>query len=261
MQPNDPIRSRLAGAPDWRKRNFVLVIAVNALVVAFPAYVFSSYAADHGTIPDRARIVVSGMATDLEKDEHGNVASISFAPIIINSGNTPTKGMSFVTINPASDILLRRVHHQHQTISDSPDDPMSFFDVAEARPQNYVLGPHLALPRVLPSLKLDRQMFEEIIGGKLGRYYYGAIKYHDIFNPEIEHVTKYCFAVNNFITSPNGMALQGPAGNAKVIPFYTNCPHWNCADDECEWDRHRYDEEVAASRGDKGPSPAPRTPQ
>ena len=255
------IRSRFAWAISRLQRNSVLVTALTIIASAFPAHVLTSYVADHGNLTDRARIVVSGMATNLEKDERGNIKSISFTPIIINSGNTSTEGMTFVMIDPGSDSLLKRALPQRQTINDCPEDPNSFFNVGKARPQNAVLGPHLELPRVLPPLKLDRQLFEEIIEGKLGSFYYGAIKYHDRFNPTIDHVTKYCFAVNNFMTGPNGMALQGPARNAKVIPFYTNCPHWNCADDECKWDRQRYDEEVAAYRGDKGPSPASRAPQ
>ncbi len=199
------------------------------------------------------------MTSDIGKDQQGSATSISFTPIIINSGSTPTHDMEFVLIDPLVETLLRNGHPQAE-INNSPNDPESFFAIADARPQTYALGPHVELPRTSPPITINGQLFQDIVGARVGKFYYGAIRYHDMFDPSIEHITKYCFAVNNFVASTNGIAPQGPAIKATAMPFYTICPHWNCADDECEQDRRRYDEEMAASKL-RGPPPAPGMPK
>jgi hypothetical protein len=85
----------------------------------------------------------------------------------------------------------------------------------------------------------------------IGHYYYVVIRYHDSFEGTKPHITKYCFAINNFQVTPAGLT-------SGILPFYTICKHWNCADEECDKDKIAYDEDVKAEILRRRP---PQSPQ
>lgn len=192
-------------------------------------------------ITQRAAIVIGGMKEDVVRDQQGKLVSISFIPIIVNSGNTQTKNMEFVMIDPIIDRFLRRSTGMRET---NPPDPASFFNNTTAPNGKYVLGPKVGLPKIRPPLEIGAGEFGNIISGNT-HYYYGAIRYKDVFNENTEHITKYCFSINNFQVSPSGFAMDGPDIKAPgITPFYTICSHWNCADDECKKDEAEYANDV-----------------
>jgi hypothetical protein len=89
---------------------------------------------------------------------------MSFTPIIVNSGNTPTKDMEFVVIDPSSDDEVIRGWAPSPDIG--PLDPERFFgdEMTEAQkyilgPQKYILGPKVALPASKPLSKSRQKCF------------------------------------------------------------------------------------------------------
>jgi hypothetical protein len=67
----------------------------------------------------------------------------------------------------------------------------------------------------------------------LGWYFYGAIKYMDVFRNE--HITKYCFSIAGWANQPS-----------RPRPFPSFCKHWNCVDDACKADKIAYEMDVQA---------------
>jgi hypothetical protein len=86
-----------------------------------------------------------------------------------------------------------------------------------------------------------------IASGFQRAYYSGIIKYHDAFKGTPEHVTKFCFVIKASRVSKDAEAVPYNAGL---------CPHWNCADEECDSDRADFYRELgAAYEREKTPVP------
>ena len=64
-------------------------------------------------------------------------------------------------------------------------------------------------------------------------YFYGEIRYNDVFPDTLLHVTKFCFKIALISTPPDRVG---------AIDL---CSHWNCADEECHADKARYDKELS----------------
>lgn len=213
-------------------------------------------------IANRAFVVVGGLGQNITRDQQGTIQSMSFTPIIVNSGNTPTKDLEFVVIDPYSDAVIRGGADQHPIGPLPPDigplDPERFFDdgMDELQkiiigPQKYILGPKVALPAITPPFEITAEKFQLVRNRTYGHYYYGAIRYHDSFDGTKTHITKYCFNINNSQMNPAGVTTG-------MLPFYTICKHWNCADEECDKDKLAYDEDAKADTFRRQP---PQPPQ
>jgi hypothetical protein len=181
----------------------------------------------------RAFVVVSGMKQEVNHDPNGKPISYSFAPVIRNSGNTPTKDLEFIAISPLDEITGRG----YDANAPLPPDPAEQFDnsVFHHDKGKYVLGPQDALPPLIEPFPIDSSTFADIIGGRMGRFFYGAIRYRDIFEHSPPHITKYCFTINNFKTGPGGFLMSTREITApSVTPIYAMRNNWNCADTECD---------------------------
>ncbi len=160
-----------------------------------------------------------------------------FAPIIINTGVTPTKNMQFfasVTYTPQFTLPVGGMFKYADITSPifAPSDPERVF--RQFAPwTRVVLGPKQELPDVPGN---DTVCLSEETGGSPlapWRYYAsGVIHYNDTFPGTEEHVTKYCFWI------------QARADGDAFKPVPVLCEHWNCADNECEVDEGSYKEDV-----------------
>lgn len=222
-----------------------------AAAVGIAAILFASRDADTSnttnreafTAVQRAFIVVSGLKEEEIKDASGKITAIRFTPTIRNSGNTPARDIQWVALNPFNtgfDPNLRQLGSIN-----SPPDPDTFIQVPSqfyAVGKGY-LGPHDTLP-LGPEFPINDRTFQRSLSG-VGKFYFGSIRYVDVFSNK-QRITKYCYSINNF-TDSGGFEAKGPTVVApSVRPFPNLCPHWNCADDQCDADQKRYAEEQAA---------------
>jgi hypothetical protein len=211
------------------------------------------------TAVQRAFIVVSGMKTETKRDVEGKTTSgFTFAPIIRNSGNTPTKDMEFVFIDPIGEMMMIMRRNQPIPHESNPADPETFlgYKGEEISVGHYLLGPHDDLPPLVRDVTIDSKTFDDIISGRVGRFFYGAVRYYDVFEHTPQHITKYCFTINNFKIGPGGFEMATRSITAPgVTPYYAICGHWNCSDDECDGDKRRYESEMTNAR-QQAPTPA-----
>jgi hypothetical protein len=195
---------------------------------------------------NRATITVAGMKTVTENDSDGRIGNVSFIPIIKNTGHTPTRNLEFVMVDPWYEGVFGIRSERgvpRDPARDLPRDPsflLSFrnevFDVLGR--QTYPLGPDTELPPALPPTKIGSELFGKIRSGQFGHFYYGIVRYKDVFDSSTIHITKYCFSINNEVMGDGGLSGTGRT------PFYTICKHWNCTDEECERDSREYEEET-----------------
>jgi hypothetical protein len=248
------------------KNNYALLTAVATIVLAlvtlglaFIAYWQYQALGDQGVIlatqireyelTNRATVTVAGMKMVTESDPAGRISNVSFIPIIKNTGHTPTRNLEFVMVDPWYEGVFGIPSERgvpRDPARDLPRDPsflLSFknelFDVLGR--QTYPLGPDTELPPALPPTKIGSELFGKIRGGQFGHFYYGIVRYNDVFDSSTIHITKYCFSINNEVMGDGGLSGTGR------MPFYTICKHWNCTDEECERDSREYEEETKVS--------------
>lgn len=179
-------------------------------------------------------------AKQLGSDDRVMPTNQLFYVILENSGNTPTRNMEVfvsdqfdlneVNLPPAAD-RTRPVY--------APTDPAEYFDARKREwpPQPVVIGPkgmaqiNIGGP---PKMHLDNMAKNRADG-----YVFGVAYYDDVFKGSKRHVSKFCFVVQ-------------PVKDSELTKIgYGLCQHWNCADEECETDKRRYDAmraEMAARR-------------
>jgi hypothetical protein len=220
--------------------------AVLAALFAGGAYVEArrqANAAEQSVVAvQRAFIVVSGLKEEIVR-EKDKVVGVNFTPIIRNSGNTPAKQIRWVTLDPFNVTQTSQIREFFR--DPNPTDPDDFIQRPDNPPavsiSRGILGPHDDL-LMGPALPLNERTFQYVLTNRIGRFYFGAIRYFDLFSNK-ERVTKYCYAVNSFVSGQDGFDLNGPVTVPNVRPFPTLCAHWNCADEDCEADKQRYEEE------------------
>lgn len=119
----------------------------------------------------RAFVVISGMKQEVNRDANGKTVSFIFTPVIRNSGNTPTKDMEFVAISPFDEVR----GNGYDPNAALPPDPVEQFNnpVFEYDRGKYVLGPQDILPPLIKTFSIDSSAFADIIGGRIGSFFYG----------------------------------------------------------------------------------------
>jgi len=135
----------------------------------------------------------------LQKDESNIVAGWQFNPIIINTGNTPTRNLEFLEITPNNNTQIianydfDAAQRRERCISDKVNVPLGpdvFFHAKARRPQSFidmtiahfVLGPKdsARMPE-LNDRKFTFNDFKFILDkGKGIRFFYGVIKYKSL---------------------------------------------------------------------------------
>jgi hypothetical protein len=152
-----------------------------------------------------ARMVdpVTNKATDVE-----------LATIWENSGATPTKNMRInVNCVPRSDPLPKH---------------FDFPDVGEPEDRPVVIGPKAMM--VTSPCKVPISLLGAIQQGQMHLYFWGWVRYSDIFIATPQHVTLFCIEMTDIKIS-SGNDLSDPSINILVTPAM--CAEHNCTDDEC----------------------------
>lgn len=140
------------------------------------------------------------------------VVQWNFSIPLINDGSTPTRNMV--------------MHLEAYASRDELPDNFTFPDTSTVTKQLIVLGPkHTTYTGYFGRIKAEA--IDAVRRGQGHLYFYGWTTYNDVFRNTPQHVTKFCYELNQF--GMNAFTGAGP-GNT----FYTAWKHHNCADSECE---------------------------
>jgi hypothetical protein len=153
-----------------------------------------------------------------------------FYAILENSGNTPTRNLE-VFVDSQFDL------HEINSPPDpdrvrpifAPSDPADYFERRQREwpPQPVVIG-----PKGLAQINIGgppKSHLDEMAKKRADGYVFGVAYYDDVFKGSKRHISKFCFVVQ-------------PVKDAdKTKVGYGLCQHWNCADEECETDKRRYE--------------------
>jgi hypothetical protein len=195
----------------------------------------------------RAFIVVDELRQEPVTDREGKMITWRFTPVIQNSGSTPAKSVTFVTLTPKNDWEFIETDLEYRMSSWRLGAPSDLDENLASAPAgtdllyiitNTVLGPHGTILPLFGAEEISVQDADQMQYNRhgLGRFFYGNIRYIDMF--DVPHITKYCF------TTDGWAAIRG---EAKPIPRL--CRHWNCVDEECKKDKEKYDREAAWLKG------------
>jgi hypothetical protein len=136
--------------------------------------------------------------------------AFQFAVIVENSGTTPTRAGSYHV-----SLMLGR---------DKMPADYTFPDLIDGAKVPMILGP-----------RAESNLFESIVKADAIKdvqmniahfYFYGWIKYRDIFRQTSPHLTEFCQEL---------IAVQGDVfGEKPPNLVWISCPRYNCADDDCK---------------------------
>jgi hypothetical protein len=153
-----------------------------------------------------------------------------FYTILENSGNTPTRNLEVFadaqfdlqeTNNPPAIDRTRPIF--------APTDPADYF---EARKRDWPPQPVVIGPKGLAQINIGgppKSHLDKMAANRADGYVFGIAYYDDVFKGSKRHISKFCFVV------------QPVKDNDKTKVGYGLCQHWNCADEECEADKVRYE--------------------
>lgn len=177
-----------------------------------------------------------------------------FSPVVENGGSTSTKNMrispqaAFDPSRPEVEVKLPMGMalgpKQAMTVSHLPEagpvDPEDRLVEAEklerqGKPSyiiRTILGPHA--PQAIAGFGIPIEEAKRRVqeGGRW--FLLGAIHYDDRFSNSSTRLSKYCFGIGFEITA-----------SGELNPTTSPCPHWNCADEECESDKTAYGSDTA----------------
>jgi hypothetical protein len=205
----------------------------------------------------RAYIIV----TDLIRSDttHKDSVEWRYAPFIVNVGGTQTRDLSVIEISPKNMQLiaitnflkpLTSIERREMCIADKlrvPPDPDMFVRSDQLRGDistkilHFIVGPKQPIKIPTQETLFNSSIFAQTHNGLIDipnvkfPYFFGEIVYNDVFPRTPIHVTKYCFDFEGI--------QAGDANHAGGF-LVGYCRHWNCADDECEADKTRYEDEA-----------------
>jgi hypothetical protein len=196
-----------------------LLTALVSLVLAYLAWHTDLTTREALLVVQRPFVTVTGLQIGQESFGASGPTTWTFAPIVQNSGSTPTKDMQYVSA--VSGV--------------QPGDPEDAFQrpVAPFERHRATLGPHYNGPLLGGWSGLPFSVVKEMADNRSPYFIYGAIHYRDQFAESEEHISKFCFVVQASVEQ--GMARPG----------YDPCVFWNCTDEDCKTDREAYYAEVA----------------
>jgi hypothetical protein len=191
-----------------------------------------------------------------------------YVPAIENSGNTPAVQLRMISITPLNDWMVGSTlrHREFDKLRDQrtlppadfkermneiqisvgPIDPADIFSwrqdeiPPDSMTKDIVFGPKakIYLPKTGAEITIDDVLIMSGLkppthptGATIGRFFYGAIEYHDIFNEK--RITKYCFRIDSYTIMPSG--------DKPNVDF---CSHWNCTDGTCDDDKRAYEADL-----------------
>jgi hypothetical protein len=151
-----------------------------------------------------------------------------FAILVTNSGNTPTKGMEYVTISDRATPL-----DPEEAFVTTPKYVYGVPPSLIQRRSGDLLGPHDEFVLIGSETGVPAGSIAKMAEARENYYVRGVIHYRDVFKETVEHITKFCFA-----------AIPYKSGQETKVSVQ-RCLYWNCADDDCKDDRERYDHDLS----------------
>lgn len=129
-----------------------------------------------------------------------------------NSGETPTQHLMYETS------CIPTADNHHFTINPMINKMVS---------NNASIGPKVVLSPIICQLKSNGNgSFVNENGDSSETFVViGRALYQDMFQPWLEHETRFCFAVSGF---------QSDAQAGNTLTTSLPCGHYNCSDDECK---------------------------
>ncbi len=173
-----------------------------------------------------------------------NIKAYRITPVIINTGNTPTKNLYYSNFAHACGVgegdVNRYVNSINLTYYTSsaqcspyePGDPRDAEQRFPGLPGGKVrahIAPHAEHP--VSNFSMPPELFRARKDFRW--YFYGIVHYNDVFPYQNEHLFKYCYLV-----------MAEPKRDGELSPQVFQCQNWNCADDECKDDRIAYDQRI-----------------
>jgi hypothetical protein len=171
---------------------------------------------------ERAFIFAVGIAPLWEKSPDGKVYCWRFRPSWNNSGDTPTRELSFNT----ECVLL-----------DKTDLPKDFnFDQDTQPPGKGLIPPKSTLsgsqaPKV-PLSAITPQDLADMQGGRKHLFFWGWARYRDIFPNTPQHITRFCWMIT-VVGDPFNYDPNSDKPEHRLVFSYVLYSLGNCADEEC----------------------------
>jgi hypothetical protein len=239
----------------------VIGAAVGGALIGVGYLQYSVYTRQAGIMDQSSRAIVFAREVRVEKKD-GSIpgepgkfeAYWWFSPVIENGGGTSTKGMRitpqavFDPSRPEIEVKLplgfglsgkQVIDVSHVSSFSGPPDPETVLIANEElerqrKPSSVIrtiLGPHVsqAIAGFGVPIEETRRRLKE--GGRW--FILGAVHYNDRFS-NTDRLSKYCFGIGFEITAAD-----------ELNPATSPCPHWNCADEECENDKTAYNADTA----------------
>lgn len=149
-----------------------------------------------------------------------HVAVWEFRPVLVNSGETPTRGathrVNWQIMGPALP-----AHFDFRDIETGT--PTMLFGLA---PREQKTGAVVQIPSVFLNLvHLQPQMFHI--------YFWGWARYHDVFAGTPEHMTMFCWDITDVRSDPNAINIPLLVTGEQCIPTAHNC-----SDEECDGEHY-----------------------
>jgi len=171
------------------------------------------------TTVQRAFVTVRKLDFISFKDAGGKITAWAYAPIIKNSGTTPTQNFEYVF--GSAGFSNQGFENVTNVISDQKFDPERLFE--RGYKTKSIVGPQDTFDIAQPPEGIPNSAFGSINSGDVFQVVIGTIHYDDIFSNTPHHRTMYCFVIRT---------NRDQTGS--IVPSAVRCPRWNCAGDECK---------------------------
>jgi hypothetical protein len=188
---------------------------------------------DASKAAQRARIGTSGMTMINAGAKDGWLLT----PTLRNVGTTQAVSIRveyrITNPNPSDDDVKPSITYM-------PKDPGELLE--KPRLGKEILSP--GVDRNLPTAAISQDEYAKSAGRAF--YLSGVVTYRDVFDPQSQHITKFCYQIKGgggFAFGP----FKASAFSSSMAPTYVPCPYWNCADDTCEPDRQDYEQDLDAA--------------
>lgn len=194
-----------------------LVIAIFTIVLALCTTWQARLTREAMLVDKRAFVFAVGLDPLHEPDEGTGLYNWRFRPLLRNSGDTPTKNMTF---------------HTGYALRDTPLPPEFNFDYATDKIGKGMLPPKFNISGSqapdLPNLAITPLDLSEIQAGRKYLYFWGWVRYHDVFPDTPQHITRFCWLI---VCGGNPIAFEpdGPDLTFGIVHHEEG----NCADEEC----------------------------
>lgn len=141
----------------------------------------------------RAYVTSNEVLIEARLSKSGAISSWIVRPVIENSGSTPTKDLRYNFSGVAGPSHDNYVGVVLPVAEEDPDK--GFFvatNITKTRLPRLILG--AKAKSTIGWMEITTETLQRMFDGEIGRCFInGAIRYRDILDPTVEHVTKFCY--------------------------------------------------------------------